>query len=48
MPRKNVKNKKAKIVFIVFITLFIMLSILMNLRGYLVIKKVLYLDIELG
>ena len=41
-------SKKAKIVFIVFITLFIMLSILMNLRGHLVIKKVLYKDIEWG
>ncbi|EGG91281.1 hypothetical protein HMPREF0491_02311 [Lachnospiraceae oral taxon 107 str. F0167] len=38
MLRKNVKNKKAKVV-VVFIALFIMLSIVMNLRGHLVIKK---------
>lgn len=36
---KNVKNKKVEVVFIVCITLFIMISILMNLRGHLVIKK---------
>ena len=48
MLRKNVKNKKAKVVFVVFITMFIMISILMNLRGHLVIKKVLYKDIEWG
>ena len=39
MPEKNVKNKKVEVVFIVYITLFIMISILMNLRGHLVIKK---------
>lgn len=41
-------SKKAKIVFIVFITLFIMLSILMNLRGHLVIKKGVVLRYRVG
>ena len=41
-------SKKAKIVFIVFITLFIMLSILMNLRGRLVIKKGVVLRYRVG
>ena len=41
-------SKKSKIVFIVFITLFIMLSILMNLRGHLVIKKGVVLRYRVG
>ena len=41
-------SKQAKIVFIVFITLFIMLSILMNLRGRLIIKKGVVLRYRVG
>ena len=47
MLRKNVKNKKAKVV-VVFIELFIMLSIVMNLRGHLVIKKGVVLRYRVG
>ena len=48
MPKKNVKNKKVEVVFIVCITLFIMLSIVINLRGHLVIKKGVVLRYRVG
>ena len=48
MLRKNVKNKEAKVVFVLFISLFIMLSIVMNLRGHLVIKKGVVLRYRVG